>query len=269
MSTSWRTARRWVTGNRLSCAVRTTKELNRRGIGTLINFLGENITDRQEAENIFREYSRVIREIKTKRLNAVISTKPTQFCLHPHSHYCSTLLAKLLGTAKKGGVFVWFDMEHSAHVQDTIDLYLALLKTYKNIGICVQAYLRRSEKDLNKLIKAGGIVRLVKGVYVENPKTAYAKKSDIDRNFLRLTRLLFVKSQRFALGTHDDRMIDAAIALNKKYRRDVEFQTLYGVRKEIVTKLAKGNKVSVYLPYGRAWSNYVRRRLREKTRWKK
>lgn len=268
MSISWRIARQWVSGNRLSCATRVAKQLNKRGAGALINFLGENITDRQEAERIFLEYSRIIKEIKSRHLNAAISTKPTQFCLHPHSKYCSAMLARLLDTAKKERVFVWFDMERSAHVQDTIDLYLALLKTYKNIGICIQAYLKRSEKDLRRIIKAGGVVRLVKGVYVESPKTAYTKKADIDRNFLRLIKMLFRRSRRFALGTHDGKMIDAAIALNKKYHRDVEFQALYGVRKEIVTKLAKGNNVSVYVPYGRAWNNYVQRRLREKARWK-
>lgn len=267
MNISWNAARRWISGNRLSCAIRETRRLNKRGIGALINFLGENITDRKEAERIFLEYRRIIKEIKSQRLNAAISTKPTQFCLHPHSQYCSATLARLLDIAKKERVFVWFDMERSMRVQETIDLYLALLKTYKNIGICIQAYLKRSRKDTERIIKAGGIVRLVKGAYQEK-KAAYTKKGDIDRNFLRLMRILFRRSRRFALGTHDGKIIDAAVTLNKKYRRDVEFQTLYGVRREIVRELAGKEHVSVYVPYGRSWDNYIERRLREKARWK-
>jgi len=264
----WRIARRWISGNRLSCAIRVTKDFNAHGVGTLINFLGENITDKKEAERIFLEYSKIIKEIKLRKLDAAISTKPTQFCLHPHSHYCSAVLAKLLDTAERENIFVWFDMESSQYTQETIDLYLALLNTYHNIGICIQAYLKRSARDLREIVKKGGIVRLVKGIYHETSGGTYTKKSDIDSSFMRLMKILFRKSGRFALGTHDEKMIDAAISLNKRYKRSVEFQTLYGIRREIIRGLAGKEKVAVYVPYGRAWNNYVQRRLHEKARWK-
>lgn len=261
---SWRVARKWVSGNRLSCAIREAKKLNSRGASALINYLGEGITKREEAEHIFSEYTHVIKEIKSRHLDAAISTKPTQFCLHPRAKHCGMMLSRLLDYCKKENVFVWFDMEHSAHTQDTIGLYLELLKTYPgNIGICIQAYLKRSGRDLNKIIRRGGIVRLVKGVYIESGKIAYRKKSDIDRKFSSLMGVLFRKSARFALGTHDEKLTDAAIGMNEKYRRDVEFQMLYGVKRELAIELAKKQRVAVYVPYGRHWDNYVRRRMRE------
>lgn len=266
MKVSWRIAKRWVAGKKLEDAIKVTKELGGHKLKVLINFLGENITDRRDAEKIFAEYSRILNEIRSHRLNADITIKPTQFCLHPHSHYCSATLAKLLAKAKKKRVLVWIDMENSLHTENTIALYLSLLKTYPNIGIAIQAYLKRSYRDTKKIISHGGIIRLVKGAYPEGADVAYTKKSSINKNFLRLLKVLFAQSRQFALGTHDEKLIEAALRLNKKYKREVEFQMLNGVKEELARRLASKNKVAVYLPYGIAWQAFILRRLREKAR---
>jgi len=259
----YRIARHWIAGTRLADAIMIAKELNKRGIKVLINYLGENVVRREGAENILAEYSRLLKAIGSLHLNADITIKLTQFCLHPDSKYCHSSLAKLLQLAKKRKIFVWFDMEDSKHVETTIELYLALLKNYPGIGITVQAYLKRSRRDMAKILSHKGVVRLVKGAY----RGDYAWREDIDRNYLKLMRILFSKAQRFSIATHDERLIAAVQKLNTRYKRNVEYDVLYGIKDDLTAKLAAGgNNVAVYLPYGNEWKAYALRRIRERKR---
>lgn len=259
-------AKQWIVGEKLADAIEVTQELNKNRIRALINFLGEGITNRRDADKIFHEYSKVLNEIKSKHLNADISIKLTQFCLHPDAKYCYSTLARLLRDAKKKKVFVWFDMENSKYTGITIKLYSSLLRKYSNIGITIQAYLRRSESDLKEILLHKGIIRLVKGVYSENSKIAYKKGKDINENFLKLMRILFKRSKRFAVATHDGKLVEEAFELNKKYNLEMELQTLFGVRKDLVAEFAEEKNIGVYLPYGTEWLAYVMRRERESIR---
>ena len=120
---------------------------------------------------------------------------------------------------------------------------------------------------MKRILSHKGIVRLVKGAYRETPKVAYTKSKDIDKNYLKLMKILFQKSKRFSVATHDDKLIARAVELNKKYKRNIEFETLYGVRQKLIMELVnEGNRVGVYLPYGTEWLPYGLRRIRERKR---
>jgi proline dehydrogenase len=162
--------------------------------------------------------------------------------------------------------FVWVDMESSRFTDATLDVYGSVLKKSRHVGVCVQSYLRRSEDDLERLVETGGKVRLVKGAYNEPVSVAFKSKAEIDASFLRLMRYLFVNnSELFSVATHDEALINKAIVLSEKYERDFEFGMLKGVRDKLKQGLvARGFRVTEYIPYGENWLPYSIRRLREK-----
>jgi proline dehydrogenase len=258
-------AKHWIAGDKLSDAIKVAKKLNSYKIKAMINFIGEDVTNSREAGKIFSEYVKIIKAIKSNKIKADISIKPTQFCIHPESNYCYNILSEILNKAKRNKIFVWFDMESSKFTDYTIKLYLNFFKSHPHTGIALQATLKRTGKDLGKIIRRNGIVRLVKGAYKENSKIAFTEKKEIDKNYIRLMKVLFRKSKRFAIATHDDKMINAAVDLNKKYKRDVEFQILHGIREDLIEKMVSdGKKASVYLTYGTEWLQYGLRRIRER-----
>jgi proline dehydrogenase len=158
-------------------------------------------------------------------------------------------------------------MENAPYTQDTIDIYLDIIKKYKNAGIAIQANLKRSESDVARIAASMGIIRLVKGAYSEKMEIAYTSRSDITRNFSKLMAYLFYKSPFFAIATHDDRLINEAIEVNKTHQKMIEFQMLMGVRDELKRKLVKGGFTVVdYIPYGKNWFPYTTRRVRERKR---
>ncbi|HZD11958.1 MAG TPA: proline dehydrogenase family protein, partial [Candidatus Binatus sp.] len=162
---------------------------------------------------------------------------------------------------------VWIDMENSPYTQATIDTYKETYPEYSELGLCLQANLRRTRRDLEDLLSIGAKIRLVKGAYPENEAVAYKKKPEIENNYRELLNLLFEKGNGFVVGTHDDKLIAHAQLLNKDYQANFEFEFLKGIRDDLKEKLVNENKrVGEYIPYGPEWYNYSKRRIRERKR---
>ena len=158
-------------------------------------------------------------------------------------------------------------MESSEHTDNTLKIYQNLFEKYERLGVAIQANLKRSQNDLEMLLKKGSKIRLVKGAYHENSKNAYRTRHAVDENYRKLMRVLFEQGNEFAIATHDSKLIDLAINLSKKHERKFEFQMLKGIRDELKPILVKsGFAVSEYIPYGTNWLPYSIRRLKERKR---
>lgn len=267
MSFFIRFARQWIAGEALSDAIISTKKVNSKGLWAIINFLGEHVRDREEAERNKKENLVILGAIKDSNLNASLSIKLTQLGLLIDKNLCLSNAEMIVNIAASNNIFVWIDMENSPFTEDIIDIYLNILKKYKNAGIAIQSNLKRSESDIRRITSSGGIIRLVKGAYAEKSDIAYSSRADITINFSKLMGFLFYRSPFFAIATHDERLINEAIEANKTHQKKIEFQMLHGVREELKNELVrKGLKVVDYIPYGKNWFPYSMRRIRERKR---
>ena len=249
----------WIAGDKLADAIYAAKELNEKGMQVMINVLGEHFKKESQVNSVVNEYLHLVRQISGKKLNASITVKETEIGLDIGKNYFMKNLERIVRLAEKYGIFVWLDMERYHYHDATIDAFLMLRENYHNIGIALQANLKRSEMDLMQIISRGGRVRLVKGVYQEGVRISLPPRL-VRNNYKKLMLLLFKHSSSFAIATHDEELIRQAIRLNKKYRRDVEFQVLLGMD---MPRVLKGQRVAVYLPYGKNWLPYVERRFAE------
>ncbi len=267
MSFLIRFARQWIAGETLDEAVMRAKKEKSEGFGVIINFLGEHVSDKAEAGENVEENLKLLAALENKLVTASISIKLTQLGLLIDKGLCRSNVEKIAGSASSKGIFVWIDMENSPYTEDTIEIYLDILNKYGNTGIAIQANLKRSENDIKRIAAEGGIIRLVKGAYSENKEVAFQRGSEVKVNFSKLMGYLFYKSAFFAIATHDDRLINEAIEVNKAHKKRIEFQMLMGVREELKRKLAsKGFNVVDYIPYGKMWIPYTTRRLKERKR---
>ena len=267
MSFLIRFARQWIAGVTLDEAVERVKKENNSGMGAIINFLGEHVKDKAEARMNMEENLKILQEIDSKKIRAALSIKLTQLGLLIDKNLCSSNVENIVSSASSNNIFVWIDMENSPYTEDTIDIYLDIIKKFRNTGIAIQANLRRSESDVKKIAVAGGIIRLVKGAYSEKKELAYQERSEVAINFSKLMGYLFYKSTFLAIATHDELLINEAIEANKAHQRRIEFQMLMGVRDELKNRLVKqGFAVADYVPYGKTWFPYTTRRLRERKR---
>ncbi|MBI4009740.1 MAG: proline dehydrogenase family protein [Candidatus Aenigmarchaeota archaeon] len=253
----------WVAGEKLSEAIRVTRQLNRKGLSVMINVLGEHFKEKSPVEGVVEEYIRVAGEIKKNKLDASITVKGTELGLDIGKGYFMLNLEQIVTATNKENIFVWLDMESHDYIKDTIEVFLKLLQKYRNIGIVIQANLKRSEGDLINIASKNGRIRLVKGVYHEDAGIAFQTLKDIRDNYKKLMICLFKNSKSFALATHDEELIRIAVEMNKKFKRDVEFQFLFGMDDAAGGLIKKGYKVSIYLPYGKNWLHYVERRFAE------
>jgi proline dehydrogenase len=255
-------AGRWIAGPEIQDSIKVAKRLNRAGLSVIINYLGEEIEDKAKIKKTIDVYKNLIEEMKTNRINGSISLKPSQIGSRINAAMLAENYSKILDLAEKEGIFVWLDMEQPETVAKTIHLYLdAMPRT--NAGICIQAYLRRSGKDISSIANAGGAIRLVKGAY--NPGIhGYSSRADVERNYRSLMHDLFIKANRFMIATHDRRLIREAIGLSKSYKKTIQYGMLNGIENKYAAELAKsGESVSLYLPFGTDWTEYSYRRLRE------
>ncbi len=260
-------ARRWIAGETLGDAISQTKRTNSKGMGAIINYLGEHVRDKAEADANIEENLRILKAIEESKLNASLSIKLTQLGLDIEEELCLSNVEKIMSDAASKKIFVWIDMENSPYTEKTIAIYLEIFKKYKNTGIAIQSNLKRSENDVKSIAAQGGIIRLVKGAYREKSDIAYTSRSDVTINFSRLMGYLFYKSPFFAIATHDQLLINEALEANKAHNRRLEFQMLMGVREELKQELVKkGLAVIDYIPYGKNWFPYSQRRIRERKR---
>jgi proline dehydrogenase len=270
----FKVAKKWVSGNTYKNALSTAKICNSKGISAILNFLGEDNNSSTAIEATVKEYFSLLNLLEDNRIDGCISIKPTQIGLTIGSDKCWYNLRQIARRAKSLDRFMWMDIESFQFVEDTIAIYLELLKDYNNVGVAIQSYLKRSRSDLLHLLEQGAIVRLVKGAYREDKSIAFQSMEKINSNFSKLTEMLFEYSNTnnniFAIATHDPRLIDEAIVLSKKYNidnRKFEFQLLMGIHDKMKEDLVKrGYRVSEYIPYGSQWFPYSIRRIRERKR---
>jgi proline dehydrogenase len=267
-----RTVTRFMPGENIDDALVAARQLAEKRIATLVTHLGENIEDRDEAETITRHYLDVLQRISTAALPTEVSVKLTQLGLDLDRESCYANLARLI-EATPPDKTLWIDMEQSPYVDLTLEIYLRARKAYANVGVCVQAYLYRTQKDLDSLIAIGAAVRLVKGAYNEPAEIAYPKKKDVDASYMELAkRLLSPEARRAgvraAIATHDRTIIASLIQWAAEQgvpKNRLEFQMLYGIQRAEQLHLAQeGYRSAVLISYGTFWYPWFMRRLAER-----
>jgi proline dehydrogenase len=268
-----RAVRRFMPGEALSDAIRAAEALSARKLGTVFTLLGENVSSERETVEVRTAYEAALDAIEVAGLDADLSVKPTHLGLDLGDRLARENLDILASRAAADGRLVALDMEYSGYVDRTLDLYRELRGSHDNLGVCLQAYLRRTESDLESLLSLSPMIRLVKGAYNEPADLAFPSKSDVDANYLALAeRLLEAKRSdpgvRIAFGTHDARLMVAiarrAAALGLRTEA-FEFQMLFGIGRGLQERLAgEGHRVRVLISYGTHWFPWYMRRLAER-----
>ncbi|HKQ74938.1 MAG TPA: proline dehydrogenase family protein [Blastocatellia bacterium] len=260
--------RRFIAGENIDDAIAAILELNRVGVTATFDHLGESTTSRAEAESDVREYLRVLDRIEATGVNSNVSVKLTQLGLDIDEDYCLQNARRIVEAARRLDNFVRIDMEDSSKTDATLSIFKRLYREYGNVGIVLQAYLYRTEKDVDDALAMGARIRLCKGAYKEPEEVAFPEKSEVDANFVKLMRKLLKSGVYHGIATHDERMIRATkeFAAGEGVSNDAfEFQMLYGVRRDLMLKLAReGYRVRTYVPYGEYWYPYFMRRLAER-----
>ncbi|OLC94106.1 MAG: proline dehydrogenase [Acidobacteria bacterium] len=263
---------RFMPGETLDDALTAAQTLRSKKIGTVLTHLGENISDRSEAQQVTDHYLEVLERIRQKTLQTEISIKLTQLGLDLSPDFCYENLKTIIMRAAKESI-VWIDMEASNYVDATLDLYRRALGEFPNAGVCLQAYLYRTKNDLAKLLPLRPSIRLVKGAYNEPPEIAFPRKADVDQNYFALGKeMLHAKKEqrcvRAAFGTHDIAMIRRLSEEASKEgfsRADFEVQMLYGIQRAEQERLAAEGCTSIVLvSYGTFWYPWFVRRLAER-----
>lgn len=257
-------AKHWIAGEDSEDAFARVEQSNAHGVRGIINLLGEETTSREETAATLAKYLEILGTINTRRIRGCISVKPTQLGLSIDLSLFRYNLSKILDRAKSLGTFVWMDMEGSQFTAGTVDSYLEFHKKFDNIGLAIQAYLKRSEGDVGRILDNGGAIRLCKGAYNESPTIVYKRRNQIDNSFSKLMRVMFERGRGFAIATHDEKLIEEATRLSSVHHADFEFEMLMGIRdKKKLELVQRGYRVSEYVPFGKSWWAYSVRRIRE------
>lgn len=268
-----RMSARFVAGMQPEDVLRVTQLVNQGGMSVSIDNLGENVTNGEEAKRSAQLYHHLLDEIAARGLNANISVKLTHMGLDVDENLAceqvSSLVRKAAGMNPPN--FVRVDMEGSHYTQKTLDFVHSLhgVTGYQErVGAVIQAYMRRSESDVENLLARGIRIRLCKGAYKEPPEIAFQKKSDVDANYVKLMKMLLKSRVYHGIATHDENIINQtkAFAAQEKIPRDhFEFQMLYGIRRDLQESLVReGWGMRVYIPFGTEWYPYLMRRLAER-----
>jgi proline dehydrogenase len=258
-------AARFVAGETLDEAVATLRGLNEQGLRTNTTILGEHVRDAEEAETVVRTYGEVLRRIEAEKLRTNVALKLTHLGVTLDEELGYANVERLVAEAARLGNSIRIDMEHSSLVDVTLRVYRRLRDAgHDNVGTVLQSYLYRSEKDLESLLPLNPNLRIVKGAYKEPASVAYPKKADVDSAYRRLVERSIREGGFTAVATHDEKLIDHALALDPGPER-MELQMLYGVRTQLQLDLvARGQRVLCAAPYGPDWFPYLMRRLAER-----
>lgn len=269
----WIFSKRYIAGENVNDAIRASKELNKEGIKVTLDILGEFIKNLDEAEKNKVEYLELIDTIEKEKIDGNYSLKPTMFGLLLDKDVCYKHIREIVAKAASYGNFIRVDMEDSPCTDLEIELYRKLKAEFpKNVGLVVQAYLKRTLNDLENLmdIHTQEIplnYRLCKGIYVEPAAIAYKKYEEVNQNYLIDLEFMLKNGVYPGIATHDKPLIDGAYKLIEKYntpKNMYEFQMLYGVTPELRKSIiAKGHTMRVYVPFGKQWFGYSTRRLKE------
>lgn len=267
-----RAVRRFMPGETLDEALTAAIPLQAAGIGTMYTRLGENLADLAAADEVAAHYLGAIDKIVAAGITGEISVKPTQLGLDHDTEACLGHLVRLADHAAAAGSYLWIDMEGSDYVEATIALYERLRATHPGTGICLQAYLRRTADDIERLRPLDPAIRLVKGAYDEPESIAYRDRRSVDANFLGLAVRFLLDGRgrpiRLGLGTHDVTLIEqiaTQVSAAGIGRDGYEVQMLYGIREADQFRLAKaGYRVQALIAYGEHWYPWYMRRLAER-----
>jgi proline dehydrogenase len=261
-------AMRYIAGERLEDALRVVRRLNARKMMATVDVLGENVSTRAESLRAVQACEEVLKALKEKQVNSNLSVKLTQLGLKIDPAFGYENTKRILQKAREYSNFVRIDMEDSSLTTDTLNLYKRFrAEGFENVGVVIQAYLRRSEEDVRKLTRNRVNVRMVKGIYIEPAAIAFQDREEIRRNYLKLLKILLDASSYAAIATHDDFLVDRALRLirEKGLPKDAyEFQMLYGVQERLRDRIvADGHRMRIYVPFGEQWHAYSIRRFKE------
>jgi len=260
-------SKKYIAGETLQDAVDFVKKLNSKGIYATMDVLGESVANKSESIKCKNEALEVLDAIEKNKLMANLSIKPTQMGLAIDEQFAYEQILELVKKAAEYKNFVRIDMEDSPFTDKTINLYKRIYAEYKNVGVVIQAYMKRSMDDVIALNKIGTNYRLCKGIYVEPAAIAYKGKQEVRDNFLKLLNQMFKDENYVGIATHDKPLIDAAYTKikEKNIPKDrFEFQMLLGVREDLRDKInSDGYKIRIYVPFGKDWYAYSVRRLKE------
>jgi proline dehydrogenase len=260
--------KRFVAGDDLESAIRVIKDLNAKGIGGILDLLGEGVSDPSGATAAAEEYRTSIRRIQETGIDTTVSVKLTQLGLAFDKGQCIDHLRHIAAEAQAIGTVVEIDMEQAEYVFDTIDVYRLLQADFPDLRLAMQTYLRRTPVDLETMAALKPKVRLVKGAYSEPEEIAFQKKDEIDGQYRFLTEWLFERGTDPGIASHDSALIEYAQAVAERTgagKEGFEIQMLYGIREKYQDELAKkGYRVRVYVPFGSAWYPYLMRRMAER-----
>ena len=259
---------RFVAGNDLEDAIAAIDRLNRRGVGGILDFLGEGVVDPTGASEAANAYHASLKRMDEAGLDATVSVKLTQLGLAFDKSQCIDHLKRLASEAQVANKTLEIDMEQSQYVTDTLDVYRTLRSDFDHIRLAIQAYLRRTPSDLERMRELRPRIRLVKGAYAEPQELAFQTKREIDAQYRFLTDWLFENGTDPAIASHDEKLLNHAREACQRSDaglQSFEIQMLYGVRRELQEELAReGLRVRVYVPFGSAWYPYLMRRIAER-----
>lgn len=267
-------ARRFVPGETLDDAIRAVRHLNDQGMLATLDHLGENVATAAEAVAAADEYLAALDALTEARAQSNVSIKLTQMGMDLGDDFCFDNVSRIIAHAQELGNFVRIDMEGSEYTQRTISMYRRLRGEFDNTGLVVQAYLHRTQADVEALIADGmGHFRLCKGAYDEPATIAYRERAKVTQVMQTLISTCFAPESRArgafaAVASHDEDVVNFARAYAHQHGLapgEVEFQMLYGIRRELQSNLVqKGHQVRIYVPYGTHWYPYYMRRLAER-----
>lgn len=262
-------AKRFVPGETIDDALRTVEELNAQGMTATLDFLGEDVFKRDEAEHTRDAYFHMLDRIRASGADTNVSVKLTAMGLLVDEDFAlENLIAILDRAAQNADPFVRIDMEGSSVTESTLRLFKKAFETHKNVGPVLQAYLKRTPADVDEMIALGARVRLCKGAYNEPPEIALKEMPTIRRAYLQMAEKLLTGGTYPGIATHDLRLIDAIKRFVQAHgiaSSSFEFQMLYGVRPEVQRRLVRdGYRVRIYIPFGTHWAGYFYRRVMER-----
>ena len=258
----------YIAGHKPTEVIDIVKNLNTLGFSATIDILGEHINSQEKTNSITKEYTQLYSDIAKNSVDSNISVKPTHIGLDISMDLARENFKKLIKKASESSNFLRIDMESSKNIDSTFEIYKYLFNSYPKVGVVLQAYLKRSIADIEKLAGPAFNARICKGIYKEDKDIVYQNPEDINKNFLAMAKIMLAKNSYACYATHDLQLIDDLVSLTKEMDADpskFEFQVLYGVpMKGKLKKLLKsGYKVRVYVPYGPDWYEYSLRRLKE------
>jgi proline dehydrogenase len=262
-------AKRFVAGTTIAQALTAVRRLNADGLWATLDFLGEDVTSRAEAERTCAVYSEIIHALAESDVRTNLSVKLSALGLQFDAALAERLLESILAEAAAlADPFVRIDMERAASVPATLEIFRSLFAKHRNTGPVLQAYLRRTPDDLEAMIALGARVRLCKGAYDEKTEVAHTHREVIRREYLHLAEALLSRGQYPGIATHDPGIIEALARFAKEHgirKEAFEFQMLYGVRPSLQRRLIEeGFRLRIYVPFGTHWAGYLRRRILER-----